>query len=161
MQRKPVYVRCTACPETRHTALVYWRGAWLCANCRHIGAGMGGRGGPFGRCDVCWRDGLPLQRHHPGRALWHPTVHRSVCRSCHLVLSARQKGTDRWNAVLPFHDLQVRLKADYPDRELTLGTYELARAWAECRPLFGPTWTPREPDHLVLIPLKRTPNPCD
>jgi hypothetical protein len=151
---KPLFTGCPSCPETRRPALVFWQERWVCANCRHVAQGNAtGRRGRIGRCAVCWRDGLPLQRHHPGRALWYPALTFPVCRSCHLVLSVRQKERGRWDVREPFHALQDRLGADHGWRELAQGTWEMFCVWADSRPLFAPEWAPQEGDDFVLIPL--------
>lgn len=150
MRLKPVFARCPSCPETRRPALVYWQGRWVCANCRTEAEG---RVTCRGRCAVCWRDGLPLQRHHPGRALWHPGLTFPVCRSCHLVLTAMQRDAARWDEREFFHDLQDRLGADHGWRECAQGTWEMFGAWVESRALFEPGWAPQEEDLYTLIPL--------
>ncbi len=144
------FAACARCPETRRPALALVCDTTLCANCR---AETHNRSGRRGHCEVCWRDGLPVQRHHPGRALWHPTWVHPVCRSCHLVLTAMQRDAMRWDRRESFHDLQDAFGADHGWHELSQGTLEMAQAWGASRPLFAPDWMPQDSDGYVLIPL--------
>ncbi len=152
MRHKPLYARCACCPETRRPALVWWHGRWVCANCRHKQQGHTPPSRAE-RCAVCWRDGLPLQRHHPGRSLWTPRLTFLVCRSCHLVLSAAQRDRARWDVREPFHAVLDRLGGDHSAHELAQGIWEMARARAETRALFDLMWWPQTDDQDVLIPL--------
>jgi hypothetical protein len=67
-----------------------------------------------------------------------------------------QRDATRWHPHPlsdPFHSLQDRLGADHGWRELAQGTWEMASAWADSRPLFAPDWIWRDDDDVVLIPL--------
>jgi hypothetical protein len=70
------YRRC-GCGEWRTPALRCDGGCFNCTAPAHH---------PRGRCDVCERDGLPLEQHHiAGRALSSSTI--SICINCHRIIA--------------------------------------------------------------------------
>src|SRR5258706_4273867 len=73
---------CPSCGEWRIDALRY---GGMCANCSTPERTIG-----YGVCTICRRDAVPLQKHHiAGKQ--HHSVCLVICRSCHAVVTHRQR----------------------------------------------------------------------
>src|SRR2546425_11381968 len=122
---------CPNCNEHRTDAL---RQSGLCANCETTEPIYG-----YGCCSIGRRDALPLQKHHiAGKQ--HHAVCLMICRSCHAVISKRQRdyGTTLEAILYGITDLIVVFcQYHHIDELFEMASERIIELWDKLRMLFS------------------------